>query len=218
MVKYRSRWVIPLISAESKSSSSSLCALLMENSVDSFITLTARMVLFTTVRINANHGRKKGPYVVEDPKQVTSPTTYFFLPGHCIVSPFVVSQQLPTRGVPGAHIPACGTAASRAYSSSIRLCHYASATYVFDSVSSVALRSRSSTRARSSSSIRCLSKAQVRSSSCRCCCHLSLSLALLASSSPSSLLSLSLSRVFAYFWGGRARSRQGGSGRGGEGR
>ncbi len=125
----------------------------------------------------------------------------------------------PNVGAPRAHIPACDTAASRAYNLSIQLRYCTSASYVLHSILPTALRSCSSTLARSSPSKRCLSETQVRSSLYRCCCCLSLSPTLLASSSlrflsPSSFWS-SLS-VYLLLRERRACSYQGGRGPGGD--
>ncbi len=203
MRKQRSRWLTPLMSAESSSLSSSLSVLPLENFIDSFITLIGRIVLLTMLRSKVSEmernsrrrlWKKRGSVPWKGPRNGRASSLLCPSSWPLYRISLGCTPMFPNVGAPRAHIPACDTDASRAYNFSIQLRYCTSASSALPSILLVALCSCSSTLAQSSSSERGLSEAQVRSSSYRCCCCLSLLPTPLASSSlrllsPSSLSS-----------------------------
>ncbi len=192
MLKQWSRWLTPLMSAESSSLSLSLSVLPLENSIDSLIMLIGRIVLLTMLRskvseMEGNFRRglwnKRGSVPWKGPQNGRASSLLY--PSSWLLYRICIccTSMFPNVGAPRANIPAWDTAASRAYNFSIQLRNCNSTSSVLLSILPVALRSRSSTLAQSLSSERYLSEAQVHSSLYRCCCCLPLSPTPLASSS-----------------------------------
>ncbi len=122
IIKQRIRWLTPLMSAESKSLSSSLSAFPSENSVDSFITLIRRIVFLTilpnnTSGIERNSKRKSrkkwesvswgGPQNGRISDAFWSFSESLYCTSLCYISMF------PTRAVSRAQISACSIAVLR---------------------------------------------------------------------------------------------------------